>query len=49
MDAFVNEHLFAVLGIAVNVGIAWLAMKTRADMAELKVFMFENFERIKRR
>lgn len=49
MDVLFSEHGFAFMGIIVNLGIAYLTIRTRAEMAELKVWMYQNFQTKQRR
>lgn len=47
MEQLFIDHGYGLIGILANVFVAYLAAKARAEIAELKVFMFQNFQRIK--
>lgn len=46
MDILSHNSL-GILTLGLNLAIAFLALRTRAEMAELKVWIFQNFQPLK--
>ncbi len=46
MENFFNDHGYGILGVVVNIVVGYAVTKTRAEIAELKVWIYQNFQSI---
>lgn len=44
MSAFLNDHGYGLVSLGVNFVVGYIVTKARADVAELKVWIYETFE-----